>query len=89
MIPPFAKQLLISDSTYRKINQQDISQQTAIYSYSSATIKDIGTVVEIYSLGAKTETLVLHAGHNSIDKSLSGQVAAMQMKDTVDKCMKK
>ena len=33
------------------------------------------------------ETLVLHSGHNSIDKSLSGQDAAMQTKDTVDMCM--
>ena len=88
VIPRFAKQLLISDSTYRKINQPGISQQTAIHSYSSATIKDIGNVVETYSPGAKTETLVLHAGHNSIDKGLSGQDSAMQMKDTVDKCMK-
>ena len=40
MIPRFAKQLIISDSTYRKINHQDISQQTAKHSYSSATIKD-------------------------------------------------
>ena len=89
VIPRFAKQHLLSDSTYLKINQQDISQQTAIHSYSSATIKDIGNVVETYSPGAKTETLVLHARHNSIDKSLSRQDAAMQMKDTVDKCMKK
>ena len=89
VIPRFAKQLLKSDSAYRKINQQDISQQTAKHSYSSATIKAIGNVVETYSPGAKTETLVLHAGHNAIDKGLSGQDAAMQMKDTVDKCMKK
>ena len=42
-----------------------------------------------HSPGAKTENLELHAGHNSIDKGLSGQDATMQMKDTVDKCMKK
>ena len=89
VIPRFVKQLLISDSTLRKINQQDISQQTAIHLYSSATIKDKGNVVETYSPGAKTENLVLHAGYNSIDQGLSGQDAAMQMKDTVDKCMKK
>ena len=89
VIPRFAKQLLLSDSTYRKINQQDISQQTAIHSYSLATIKGIENVVETNSPRAETESLVLHAGHNSIDKSLSGQDAAMQMKDTVHKCMKK
>ena len=47
-------------------------------------LKDIGNVVETYSPGTKTETLVLHAGHNSIDKGLSVQDAAMQMKDTVE-----
>ena len=89
VIPYFEKQLLISDSAYRKINKRNISQQTAIHSYSSAIIKHIRNVVETYSPGAKTETLVLHAEHNSIDKGLSEQDAAMQVKDTVDSCMKK
>ena len=89
VIPRFAKQLLTSNSTYRKINQHDISQQMKIHSHSSVTIKDIENAVETYSPGAKTEALVLHAGHNSIDKSSSGQDTAMQMKDTVDKCLKK
>ena len=84
MIPRFAKQLLISDSTHRKINQQDILQQTAILSYSSATLKYIGNVIETYYPGAMTDSLVLHAGHNSNDKGLSGQDAAMQMKGIVD-----
>ena len=88
MITRFGKQLLVSDSTYRKINQQNILQQTAIHSYSSAKIKFIRYVIETYSPEAKTETLVLHAGHNLIDKGLSGQDTAMQMKDTVDRCMK-
>ena len=39
--------------------------------------------------GLRTETLVLHAGNNSIYQVLLGQDAAMQKKDTVDKCMKK
>ena len=56
MLPRFAKQLVISDSTFRKVNQHDISQQTAIHSYSSATIGDISNVVDCYSPGAKTET---------------------------------
>ena len=37
-VPRFAKQLVISDRTFRKVNQHDISQQTAIHSNSSATI---------------------------------------------------
>ena len=39
MIPRFAKKLVISHSTFRKLNQREISQQTAIYSYSAATNK--------------------------------------------------
>ena len=56
MLPRFAKQLFISDSTFRKVNQHDISQQTAIHSYSSATIGDISNVVDCFSPGAKRET---------------------------------
>ena len=82
MIPRFAKQLLTSDSTYHKINQQNILQQTAIHSFSSARIKYNGNVVGTYSPEAKTEILVLHAGNNSIDEVLSGQAAAMQMKES-------
>ena len=35
------------------------------------------------------ETLFVHIGHNSIDKGVSGQEAATQLKETVDKCMQK
>ena len=33
MVPRFAKQLAISDITFRKVNQLDISHQTATHSY--------------------------------------------------------
>ena len=68
MVPRFAKQLVISDSTFRKVNQRDISQHTAMNSYSSSLIGDISNVVDCYSPGAKTETLIVHVGHNSIEK---------------------
>ena len=89
MVTRFGKQLVISDSTFRKVNQHDISRQTEIHSYSFATIGDISNVVDCYSPGAKTETLIVHVGHNSIDKVVSGQEAATQLKETVDKCMQK
>ena len=89
MVPRFAKQLVISDNTFRKVNQHDISQQTANHSYSSATIGDISNVDDCYSPGAKTETLIVHVGHNSIDKGVSGQKAATELKKTVGKCMQK
>ena len=89
LVPRFAKQLVISDITFRKVNQHDISQQTAIHSYSSATIGDISNVVECYSPEAKRETLIVHVNHNSIHKGVSGQEAATQFKETVEKCMQK
>ena len=46
-------------------------------------------MVDCYSPGAKTETLFVHVVHNSIDKSVSGQEAATQPKEAVDKCMLK
>ena len=89
MVPRFAKQLVISDSTFRKVNRHDISQQAAIHLYSSATIGDISNVVDCYSPGAKTETSIVHVGNNSIGKGVSGQEAATQLNKTVDKCMQK
>ena len=60
MVPRFAGQLVISDSTFRKVNQHDILHQTAIHAYSSATIGDISNLVDCYSPGAKTETFIVH-----------------------------
>ena len=60
MVHRFARQLVISDSTFRKVNQHDILQQTAIHAYSSETIGDISNLVDCYSPGVKTETLIVH-----------------------------
>ena len=81
MVLPFSKQLVISDSTFWKVNQHDISQQTAIHSYSSATIGDISNVVDCYSPGAKTKSFIVKVAHNSIDKGVSGQEAATQLRE--------
>ena len=80
MITRFAKQLVISESTFCKVNQHEISQQTAIFSYSFETIGYISNVVDSFSPAARTETLVVHVGHNLIDKGVSGQEAATQLK---------
>ena len=81
--------LIISDSTYKKIRQSDISYDTGIHSYPSATIIDLGQTVEQYSSGAKCQSLIFHAGHNSIDKGFSGVAAASQLCETVTKAIKK
>ena len=81
--------LIISDSTYKKIRQSDISYDTGIHSYPSATIIDLGQTVEQYSSGAKCQSLIFHADHNSIDKGVSGVAAASQLCETVTKAIKK
>ena len=68
--------LIISDSTYKKIRQSDISYYTGIQSYPSATIIDLGQTIEQYSSGAKCQSLIFHAGHNSIDTGVSGVAAS-------------
>ena len=79
--------LIISDSTYKKIRQSDFSYDTGIHSYPSAKIIDLGQIVEQYSSGAKCQSLIFHAGHNSIDKGVSGVAAASQLCETVTKAI--
>ena len=49
----------------------------------------MGQTVEQYSSGAKCQSLIFHAGHNSIDKGVSGVAAASQLCETVTKAIKK
>ena len=81
--------LIISDSIYNNIRLSDISYDTRILSYASATIIDLGQTVEQYSSGAKVQSLIFHAGHNSIDKAVSGVAALSQLCETVTKAIKK
>ena len=67
------KNFIISDSSYRKTNQQDIGPLTAIHSYSSATINDVNNIVDKYTYEPKVETRVMHVGHKSIDEGLTGK----------------
>ena len=72
-VPRFAKNFIISDSSYRKINQQDFGPLTAIHSYSSANINDVNNIVDKYTYEPKVETRVMHVGHKSIDAGLTGK----------------
>ena len=49
----------------------------------------MGQTVEQYSSGAKCQSLIFPAGHNSIDKGVSGVAAASQLCETVTKEIKK
>ena len=80
--------LIVSDSTYKKIQQSDISYDNGLHSYPSVAIIDLGQTVEQYSSGAKCQSLSFHAGHNSIDKGVSGMATASQLCETVTKAIK-
>lgn len=88
-VPKFSKHLVISDSTYKLVQQNDITHDTAIHSYPSAGIKDINNVIEQYSPGTKTESLILHFGHNSIDQGSKGKDAAAEFSEVVSKSIRK
>ena len=49
----------------------------------------MGQTVEQYLSGAKCQSLIFHAGHNSIDKGVSGVAAASQFCEAVTKAIKK
>ena len=85
-IPRFTNQLVISDSTYKSNKRGDISRETAINSYPSATISDVNNIMDSYAAGAKPEHLVFNLGQNAIDQHTDGKRAAEQMGDIVSKC---
>ena len=80
-VPQFTKHLVISDSTYKFVKQGDISNETAIHSYPSATISDVNNIMDSYSAGTKPESFVLHLGHNAIEQGTDRKRAAKQMGD--------
>ena len=88
-VPRFTKHLVISDSTYKFVKQGDISNKTAIHSYPLSTISDVDSIMDSYSAGTKSESLVFHLGHNAIDQGTDGKRAAEQMVDLVSKCLTK
>ena len=69
----FAKNLFISDSTFKFFKKSDISSATAIHSYPSATINNVSSINESYSTGTKSESLIFHLGHNTIDQCTYGK----------------
>ena len=77
-VPRFTKHLIISDSSYRLVRQIDISN-AAIHSYPSSTIKELNNIIDNYAPSTKAECLIIHTGHNSIDKSTAGEDAAKEL----------
>ena len=61
-VPRFAKNLVISDSTYKIVKQSDISSETAIHSYPSATINDVNSTIDSYSTEQSRKALYFTLG---------------------------
>ena len=88
-VPRFTKQLIISDSSYKLVRQDDISNDAAIHSYPSSTIKDLNNIIDNYAPSTKAECLIIHTGHNSIDQGTTGEDAAKELGVVLSKCVNK
>ena len=75
-VPRFTKQLIITDSSYKLVRHNCISNDAAIHSYSSSTIKDLNNIIDKYAPSTKAECLIIHTGHNSIYQGTAGEDAA-------------
>ena len=88
-IPRNVTNLILSDSTFKKVQSSDISKNTAVHSYPSAHIEDISNVVNNYHPGKKVETLIIHAGHNNIDSGETGKKAADTLMESAASIIRK
>ena len=88
-IPRSTKTLILSDSTYKKVQAKDLSPSTAIHSYPSAKVQDLSNVVKQCSGYHKIENLIIHAGHNNIDSGNSGFETANILMETASEIIKK
>ena len=73
-VPRFTKQLIISDNSYKLVRQSDITNDAAIHSYPSSTIKDLNNIIDNYAPSTKVECLIIQTGPNSIVQSTTGEV---------------
>ena len=74
---------------FKFVKQSDISSETAIHSYPTATINDVNSTIDLYSTGTKSESHIFQRGHNTIDQGTDGKKAAGQIGDLVSKCITK
>jgi hypothetical protein len=83
-MPPWAQTLVISDSSYRKLKQKDITNTSVINSYSSATLKDLKQTAGLYHPTSRAQHVVIHAGHNSLDQGSTPDAASKDIDDLID-----
>ena len=78
VVPRFTKQLIISDSSYKLVHQNDISNDAFILFYPYSATKDLNNIIDNYVPLTKAECLIIQTGHNSIDQGNSGEDAAKE-----------
>ena len=74
---------------FKVVKQSDITSETAIYCYPSATINVVNSTIDSFSTGTKSESLIFHLGHNTIHQGTDGKKAAEQIGELVGKCITK
>ena len=78
--------MIISDSSYQLVHQNDISNDASIHSYPYWTIKDLIFVIDNYAPSTEAEWLIIHTGHNSIHQSTAEDAAKESF---LSKCVNK
>ena len=63
-LPIWSNQLVLSDSTYRTVQQREIADGTTVHSYSSATVIDMIDIVGQYPAADRSESVVMHVGQS-------------------------
>ena len=56
-----------------------MSNDVAIHSYPSSTIKDLNNIIDNYAPSTKAECLIIYTGHNSFDQGTAGEDAAKEL----------
>ena len=88
-VPRFTKQLIISDSSYKLVRQNGISNNAAIDPYPSSTLKDLNNIIDNYGPSTKTKCLIILTGHISIDQGTAGDDATKDLGVVLPKCVNK
>ena len=83
-IPRSTKTLILSDSTYKKVQAKDLSPSIAIHSYPSAKFQDLSNIVKQYNGYQKIENLI-----NNIDSGNSDFETASILTETASENIQK
>ena len=82
-LPGWAETLVLSDSTYKKVDQRQVGKGVCVHAYSGAQVHDLSETAVAY--GKRVQNVIVHAGHNSLDRGKkSVEETISDMKKLVD-----